>query len=98
LWGQSLHSFDSESHCGAHRVALEAVSKLKTQTGAKLHMYYFILTLTTLMYPRISIRVVTLWCDICTDPVLECVNNPEGLNYGDLLDGVVPELTSWLTV
>jgi hypothetical protein len=39
-----------------------------------------------------------LWCGICIDPVLERVNNPEGLNYGDLLDGVVTELASWLTV
>jgi hypothetical protein len=27
-----------------------------------------------------------------------CVNNPEGLNRRDLLEGVVSELTSWLTV
>jgi hypothetical protein len=24
--------------------------------------------------------------------------DPEGLNYGDLLVGMVPKLTSWLTV
>jgi hypothetical protein len=33
-----------------------------------------------------------LWYSICTDPVLGCVNNPEGLNYGDLLEAVIPEL------
>jgi hypothetical protein len=33
-----------------------------------------------------------LWCGICTDHVLRCVNNLEGLNYGDLLEGVIPEL------
>jgi hypothetical protein len=38
--GYSLHNFDSESHIGAHRVAPEAVSKMKTQAEAKLHMYY----------------------------------------------------------
>jgi hypothetical protein len=33
-----------------------------------------------------------LWCGICTEPVLGCVNNSEGLNCGDLLEGVIPEL------
>jgi hypothetical protein len=33
-----------------------------------------------------------LWCGICIDPILECVNNSEGLNCGDLLEGVIPEL------
>jgi hypothetical protein len=45
-----------------------------------------------------SVRVVRMWCKICTDPVLRCFINPEGLRYGDLLVSVVPELTSWLTV
>jgi hypothetical protein len=45
-----------------------------------------------------SIRVVRMWCTICTDPVLRCFVDPEGLNYGDLLVGAVPELASWLTV
>jgi hypothetical protein len=53
--------------------------------------------LTTLMLPRGSIQVVRLWCGICTDPILQRVNNPEGLNYEDLLDRVLPELVSWLT-
>jgi hypothetical protein len=39
-----------------------------------------------------------MWCGIRTDPVLRCFMNQEGLNYGDLLVGVVPELVSWLTV
>jgi hypothetical protein len=34
----------------------------------------------------------------CTDPILKCFNNSEELNSGDLLDSVVPELVSWLTV
>jgi hypothetical protein len=33
-----------------------------------------------------------LWCSIFTDLILRCVNNPEGLNYGDLLEGIIPEL------
>jgi hypothetical protein len=33
-----------------------------------------------------------LWCGIHNDPVLRCFVNPEGLNYEDLLEGVVPEL------
>jgi hypothetical protein len=49
LWGQGLHSFDPESLGGAHHVAPEVVLGVKTQAGAKLHMYYFILTLMTLM-------------------------------------------------
>jgi hypothetical protein len=39
-----------------------------------------------------------LWCKIHTDPVLRCSVNLEGLNCEDLLEGVVSELVSWLTV
>jgi hypothetical protein len=35
---------------------------------------------------------------MCTEPVLGCFNNLEGLSYRDLIVGVVPELLSWLTV
>jgi hypothetical protein len=38
--GQLLHNFDLKSHGGAHRVAPEAVSEMKTQAEAKFHMYY----------------------------------------------------------
>jgi hypothetical protein len=44
------------------------------------------------------VQVVRMWCGICTDPVLKCYINPEGLNCGDLLVGAVPELTSWLMI
>jgi hypothetical protein len=37
-------------------------------------------------------------CGECTDPILKCFINPEGLSYGDLLVGVVRELASWLMV
>jgi hypothetical protein len=37
-------------------------------------------------------------CGIHTDPILGCFVNPEGLNYGDFLVGLVPEIVSWLTV
>jgi hypothetical protein len=43
-----------------------------------------------------SVRVVRMWCGIHTDPILWCFDNSEGLNYGNLLVGVVPNLTSWL--
>jgi hypothetical protein len=43
------------------------------------------------------IQFVRMWCGIRTNPVLRCFMDPEELNYGDLLVGMVPELTSWLT-
>jgi hypothetical protein len=46
------------------------------------------------MKPDSSIRVVRMWCSIRTDPVLKCYDNLEGLNYGDLLVNMVPELSS----
>jgi hypothetical protein len=45
-----------------------------------------------------SIWVVRIRCGICTDLVLWCFDNPEGLSYEKLLVGVIPELSSWLTV
>jgi hypothetical protein len=50
------------------------------------------------MKPYGSIEVVRMWCGICTDPILKCFGNPEGLSCGDFVVGVVPELLSWLTV
>jgi hypothetical protein len=50
------------------------------------------------MKPHGFIWVVKIWCIMCTDPILRCFDNLEGLSYGDLLGGVVPELSSWLTV
>jgi hypothetical protein len=55
-------------------------------------------TTDDLMKSHGSIRVVKMWCEICTDPVLRFFVDPEGLNYGDLLVGVVPKLVIWLTV
>jgi hypothetical protein len=46
------------------------------------------------MKPHGSIRVIRMWCDERTDTVLRCFVNPDGLNCGDLLVNVVPELTS----
>jgi hypothetical protein len=43
-------------------------------------------------------RLLELWCRIHIDPILMCFVNPEGLTYEDLLEGMVPELVSWLTV
>jgi hypothetical protein len=51
-----------------------------------------------LMKLRGSIWVVRMRCGICTDLVLWCFDNPEGLSYEKLLVGVIPELSSWLTV
>jgi hypothetical protein len=39
-----------------------------------------------------------MWCGSHTNPVLRCFINLEGLNYRDLLVGVVHEFTSCLTV
>jgi hypothetical protein len=51
-----------------------------------------------LMKPRGSIRVVKMWHGICTDPLLRCFDNPEGLSCGNLVVSMVPVLSSWLTV
>jgi hypothetical protein len=45
-----------------------------------------------------SVWVIRIWCGIHTDYILRCFVDPEGLNCRDLLVGMVPELTSWLTV
>jgi hypothetical protein len=45
-----------------------------------------------------SIQVVRMWCSECTDLVIRCFVNLEGLIYGNLLVGMVLELASWLTV
>jgi hypothetical protein len=50
------------------------------------------------MKPLGSTRVVKMWCSVCIDLILRCFDDPEELNYGDLLVGVVPELSSWLMV
>jgi hypothetical protein len=50
------------------------------------------------MKPLDSFRVFRMWCGVCTDPVLRCFDDPEGLNCWDLLVGVVPELSSRLTL
>jgi hypothetical protein len=50
------------------------------------------------MNSHCSVRVVRMWCNIHTDPVRRCFDDPEGLSYGDLLVGVVTKLSSWLTV
>jgi hypothetical protein len=43
-------------------------------------------------------RLLELCCGICTGPILRCFINLEGVNCEDLLEGVVPELVSYLTV
>jgi hypothetical protein len=45
-----------------------------------------------------SVQVARMWCRTRIDPILRCFMDPEGLNYRDLLVGMVLELTSWLTV
>jgi hypothetical protein len=59
---------------------------------------YYIGLLWRLNEAHSSIRVVRKCCGVRTNPVLRCFDNPEGLNYGDLLVGVVPEFSSWLMV
>jgi hypothetical protein len=46
------------------------------------------------MEPHGTVRVVRMWCGERTNPVLRCFTNLEGLNCGDLLVGVVPNLVS----
>jgi hypothetical protein len=46
------------------------------------------------MKPHSSIRVVRMWCDEHTNPIVRCFINPEVLSSGDLLVGVIPELMS----
>jgi hypothetical protein len=60
-------------------------------------MYYYVFA-DDLMKLYSSIRVVRMWCGIHTDPVLRCFDNLERMNYGEFLVGLVPELSSWLTV
>jgi hypothetical protein len=48
------------------------------------------------MKPHSSIRVVKKWCGVRTNPDLRCFNNPEGLNCGDFVVGVVPKLANGL--
>jgi hypothetical protein len=43
------------------------------------------------MKPHSFVQVVRKWCDVCSDVVLRCFANLEGMNYGNLLLGVVPE-------
>jgi hypothetical protein len=50
------------------------------------------------MKPHSFVYVVRMWCGMRTDPILRCFDNLEGLSCGDLLVGMVPELSSWLTV
>jgi hypothetical protein len=51
-----------------------------------------------LVKPRGSVWVVRRWHNICTDTVLRCFDNLEGLRYGNLLVSMVPKLSSWLIV
>jgi hypothetical protein len=50
------------------------------------------------MKPHNSVQVVRMRCGELTDPIIKCFVNPEGMSYGDLQVGVVPELTRWLAV
>jgi hypothetical protein len=48
------------------------------------------------MKPHGFIWVVKKWCGVRTNPDLRCFDNPEGLNFGDFVVGVVPELANGL--
>jgi hypothetical protein len=43
-----------------------------------------------------SVWVIRMWCKICTNPILRF--NPEGLNCGDWLVGIVHEFAGWLMI
>jgi hypothetical protein len=51
-----------------------------------------------LMKPHGLVWVVRLWHSVRTDPIQRCFDDPKGLSCGDLLVGVVPELSSCLMV
>jgi uncharacterized protein involved in tolerance to divalent cations len=44
-----------------------------------------------------SIWVVSMWCSICTNPILRCFNKPDRMSCRNLLFDMVLELMSWLT-
>jgi hypothetical protein len=44
------------------------------------------------MKPHSFVRIVKRWCGICTDPVLKCLDDPEGLNNGYLPSGHGPRV------
>jgi hypothetical protein len=46
------------------------------------------------MKPHGSVRVFRKWCNKRTNLVLRCFDNLEGLNYGDMLVGIVPKFSS----
>jgi hypothetical protein len=60
-------------------------------------MYWFVCA-DELMKPHGPVRVVRRWHGMRADLVFMCLDDLEGLNNCDLLVGVVPEFTSWLTV
>jgi hypothetical protein len=50
------------------------------------------------MKPHGFIRVVKKWHSMHVDPVLRCLDDPEGLNSGYLRNDAILEFVSWLTV
>jgi hypothetical protein len=48
----------------------------------------------TLCSPTVPFGLSECGATFCTDPILWYFNNPEGLNYGNLLDDLVLELAS----
>jgi hypothetical protein len=69
---------------------------LEARVEAKFHMYCFVCA-DDLMKHHGPVRVVRMWHGMNVDPVLRCLDDPEGLNNGDLLVGVVHEF-EWLTI
>jgi hypothetical protein len=83
-----------KSSDGARRVAPEACLGRGARSEAKFNMYYIGFYTDNIMKPHGSVRVVRMWSDEHIDPILRCFINQEGLNYGDLLVGMVHEFTS----
>jgi hypothetical protein len=94
LRGRNLHDLDWESHGGAHHVTPEAASEVEKLRRRLSYICTDSYNADDLMKFHGSVRVVRMWCDIRTKHVLKCFDNPEGLSYGNLLVGVVPELMS----
>jgi hypothetical protein len=69
------------------------MSGLEAQTETKFHMYYFICA-DDLMKPHGPVWLVRMWRGMRADPDLRCLDDPKGMNNGDLLVGTIPEFTS----
>jgi hypothetical protein len=74
------------------------VSEVKAQAEANFHIHYLVFYADDLVKPCSFVWVVRRWHDICTEPILKCFDNLEGLSCGNLLVVVVLELANGLSL